>query len=448
MTTIPGRPRKRHRITPPPAIPTIPDDLLVSEIVARLPAAYLLRIRSVCRSWRAAVKDPAFIRRHLELSRARPPAILAISLPAAGDDDPEEEKEATAATPSPARAVVTVRAAHCDGLLAVTASTGVTAHTTVWNPAIMEFVAVPTASPNAGAGHFAMVTSVVTAIGFDSSTNGYVLSRFFYRVTRVFRDETRADTLVVEHDGVGHEVLRLGSGGWRLTEDAPFSIDDTVPPVSCARGGGAIYWAAMDPSSGDAGGEDDDDCDGDANVLLRFSLRDETFAVFPLPPGAGCVGRRDRVAELGGELCLARAAAPTAFDVWVAASAGRMEWSLRWHVDFYRPVGFVAPLAVDAGGVLLMSVDDEDVYRYDKQNRVLEKVADVQEVSRHVRWNWNGSRGEDDVVSSSCSTDAVQLLVPCVESLVSICSCSVTRARRDEATQHVSCVSPSVVNFS
>ncbi|CAN6234778.1 unnamed protein product [Urochloa humidicola] len=105
MTPIAWRPRKRHRITPPP---TIPDDLLVSEILARLPAAFLLRIRS----WRAAVKDPAFIRRHLELSRARPPAILAFSLPV-DDDDPGEEEEVTATSPAP---VVTIRAAHCDGL--------------------------------------------------------------------------------------------------------------------------------------------------------------------------------------------------------------------------------------------------------------------------------------------------------------------------------------------
>ncbi|CAL5017377.1 unnamed protein product [Urochloa decumbens] len=438
MTTIPGRPRKRHRITLPPAIPTIPDDLLVSEILTRLPASFLLRCaRSVCRSWRAAVKDPAFIRRHLELSRARPPAIIAISLPPTADDDhDDDEEEATTTTPPARAAVVTVRAAHCDGLVAVTTSTGVTARTTVWNPATMESVSVPTASPNAGAGHFTMVTSVAVAIGFDPSTNGYVLSRFFYRVTSAFRN---AGTLVVEHDGVGHEVLRIGSGAgaagaeWRLTEDAPFTIDDTVPPVSCARGGGAIYWAAMNPSSGDGCGEDavddDDDSDGDgggANVLLRFSVRDETFAAFPLPPGAGCVGRRDRVTELAGELCFARAVAPTGFDVWVAAAGGsgggEPEWSLRWHVDFYRPVCFVAPLAVGADGVLLMSVDDEDVYMYDKQNRVLEKVADVQEVSRHVRWNWNGSRGEDDAVCSSCS--AVRLLVPCVESLVSIYSCN------------------------
>ncbi|CAO2041987.1 unnamed protein product [Urochloa humidicola] len=433
MTTISRRPRKRHRITPPPAIPTIPDDLLVSEILVRLPAAFLLRSRSVCRSWRAAVKDPAFIRRHVELSRVTPPApvILAISLPPTADDDlgEENEEEATTATPTPARAVVTVRAAHCDGLVAVTASTGATARTTVWNPATMESVDVPTASPNAGAGLLAMVKSVVTAIGFDPSTNGYVLSRFFYRVTRVFRDELRPGTLVVEHDSVGHEVLRLGSGDrWRLTEDAPFPIDDTVPPVSCAHRG-AIYWAAMDPSGGGGGGGEDDDCDGEdddcdgggANVLLRFSVRDETFAAFPLPPGAGCVGWRDRVVELAGELCLARAAGPTAFDVWVAAaggSGGEPEWSLWWHVDFYRPVDFVAPLAVDGSGVLLMSVDDEDMYRYDKENKVLEKVADLQQVLRHVRWNWNGSRGEDDDVTPSCSAE--QLLVPCVESLVSI----------------------------
>ncbi|XP_034604679.1 uncharacterized protein [Setaria viridis] len=414
----PRRPRKRHRVTPtPPATAaTIPEDLLVSEVLARLPAESLLRSGSVvCRSWRAAVRDPAFIRRHLELSRARPPTMLAISWPMDEKEEDDDEEEATTVTPP---RVVSVRAAHCNGLVAVTASTGHTAHTTVWNPATMESVAVPTESPNVGP--FTMITSAVAAIGFDPRTNGYVLSRFFYRVNRIFTDG-RSGSVVVEYDDVGHEVLRLGAGagaGWRFTENAPFPIDDSVPPV-CVRG--AIYWAAMDPS---ASGEDDVDDDGIANILLRFSLRDETFAVFPLPPRVRSVGRRNRVAELAGELCHAHATAPTAFDVWVATGddePGRPAWWLRWHVDFYRPVDFVAPLAVDAGGVLLMSVDEEDMYRYDKRNRVLEKVADVQQVSRPVRWNGSGGRGEDDVIPS-CA--AAELLVPCVENLVSITSCN------------------------
>jgi F-box interacting protein len=400
---------------PPTAAVTIPDDLLVSEILVRLPAESLLRsCRSVCRSWRAAVKDPAFIRRHLELSRARPPTIIAISWSWPIDDD----EESTTTAP-PAR-VNSVCAAHCNGLIVVTASTGHTARTNVWNPATMESVAVPTKSPNVGP--FTMVTSVVAAIGFDPRTKGYVLSRFFYRVNRMFLDTGGHGSFVMEYDDVGHEVLRLGSGaGWRLTENAPFRIDDSVPPV-CVRG--AIYRAATDPS---ASGEEDDGGGGSANVLLRFSLRDETFAVIPLPPRVRSVGRRDRVAELAGELCYAHATGPTAFDVWLETSnddgeRGRPppKWSLRWHVDFYRPVDFIAPLAVDDGGVLLMSVEDEDLYKYDKRNRVLEKVADMQQVSRPVRWDGSGNRGEDGDESPSCA--AAELLVPCVDSLVSITS--------------------------
>ncbi|XP_052150766.1 putative F-box protein At1g33530 [Oryza glaberrima] len=79
------RKEKRRRITqyPAPAAAAaaapVPDDLLVSEILTRLPVKTLTRCKSVCRSWRAALEDPSFVRRHLELSRTRtPPSALVI----------------------------------------------------------------------------------------------------------------------------------------------------------------------------------------------------------------------------------------------------------------------------------------------------------------------------------------------------------------------------------
>ncbi|CAN6352130.1 unnamed protein product [Urochloa humidicola] len=71
------RPEKRRRHQDTAA--AFPDDMLVSEVLVRLPAKPLARCRCVCRSWRAGIAGAAFVRRHLDLSRAAaPPSVLAI----------------------------------------------------------------------------------------------------------------------------------------------------------------------------------------------------------------------------------------------------------------------------------------------------------------------------------------------------------------------------------
>ena len=61
---------KRRRQMMAASTSIIPDDLLVSEVLIRLPAKSVARCRCVCRSWRAGIAGAAFVRRHLELSRA------------------------------------------------------------------------------------------------------------------------------------------------------------------------------------------------------------------------------------------------------------------------------------------------------------------------------------------------------------------------------------------
>jgi hypothetical protein len=75
---------KRRRLTQSPAtsIAAIPEDLLASEVFSRLPVEDLLRIKSVCLSWHAAVADPAFVRCHLALSRSRSPPLTFCNTPA------------------------------------------------------------------------------------------------------------------------------------------------------------------------------------------------------------------------------------------------------------------------------------------------------------------------------------------------------------------------------
>ncbi|MCI54852.1 F-box/kelch-repeat protein, partial [Trifolium medium] len=54
-------------LTPAPALPTLPFDL-VSEILCRLPVKLLLQLRCLCKSLNSLISDPKFAKKHLRLS--------------------------------------------------------------------------------------------------------------------------------------------------------------------------------------------------------------------------------------------------------------------------------------------------------------------------------------------------------------------------------------------
>ncbi|KAF8776713.1 hypothetical protein HU200_003445 [Digitaria exilis] len=57
----------------------IPADLVISEVLVRLPIKSIVCCHCVCRSWCAAISGAAFVCRHRDLSRARPPRRLPCS---------------------------------------------------------------------------------------------------------------------------------------------------------------------------------------------------------------------------------------------------------------------------------------------------------------------------------------------------------------------------------
>ena len=80
-------PKRRRLMAPPPRSASaaaaaaagggfIPDDILFSEILVRLPAKCLVRFQSVCKLWRATIISTSFARRHLEHSRLRPSMVV------------------------------------------------------------------------------------------------------------------------------------------------------------------------------------------------------------------------------------------------------------------------------------------------------------------------------------------------------------------------------------
>ncbi|WVZ79002.1 hypothetical protein U9M48_026633 [Paspalum notatum var. saurae] len=53
------------------SVPKLPDEILVQEILVRLPVKCLVRCRSVCKAWRSMVLDPLFVCAHLGHSASK-----------------------------------------------------------------------------------------------------------------------------------------------------------------------------------------------------------------------------------------------------------------------------------------------------------------------------------------------------------------------------------------
>ncbi|CAN6242029.1 unnamed protein product [Urochloa humidicola] len=422
------RPVKRCRAAAPPPPSTIPEDLLFSDILPRLPVKSLVRFKCVCRSWRAAVeRDPALARRHLALSRAaaRPLSMLVVPRKELYDDDSDEDDEEeeisfhrlilSGSSNAPAGVELMFSKAwpegvrqdgvvptHCDGLVAV-AATG--DRVLVCNPATREFVALPPGSRDA----LDDASPAPVALGYDKRRNVYMVARCFYRKYDQSKDAVSGE-LTLDCD-VGHETFTLGSGGgssgcWELTGDPPHAVAPSTRPVCTAE---AFYWrtaaGVVKPSK-----------------LLRFGLRDRAFdAVMPFPPGADFAHGADHLTELGGMPCYVRPVTDTAFEFWVAGGGDgprtEWEWSLRCRVDFGgygESVGCDAMLVVAAAGdEMLVAADHRELYRCDARRGTVRRVVDMDELE------YESEKPEQDGSARDGET-YLHHVVPYVESLVSI----------------------------
>ncbi|EEC77165.1 hypothetical protein OsI_15638 [Oryza sativa Indica Group] len=330
------RQRRKHRQINPPhppaaatddaaAIPEapavaaaigIPDDVFFYHIFVNLPVRSLSRFRAVCRSWHAAVDDPALVRRHLELSSARQPPTSSLLAVASSEDvwDEALSDSDSESIPNGGRIARRIIPTHCDGLVAVATCGGATF---VCNPATQELVVLPPGTcgrsrrgPSPGS------TESTAAIGFDPWRNRC----FYYR---------KSGNHYPPVYNVGHEIFTLGGGagdGWRRTQDPPRAISPDGRPAACTRGGGTSFYWFID---------EHEPC-----ALLRFNLRDEAFDVVPCPPGCTAFTYDDRLADLAGELCYVhrvRTGVAT-HEVWMAAAAVddyEPEWWLRYRVDLW-----------------------------------------------------------------------------------------------------------------
>ncbi|XBI34197.1 hypothetical protein VPH35_120033 [Triticum aestivum] len=327
----------------------LPNELIVWEILVRLPVKSLWRIRCVCKDWRDTISgDPSFAQSHLHRLRKQKEKYHSLLIaprvyrkvvesridryevinPGLYLWEESRQHASTLLHDTSSFPVEETRIrhgfAHCDGLVLLPTE---------------DIVRLPW-SPNSIAPRRCRTHKGHQAFGFGRShrSNAYKAARFFYREKRAM-------------GGIGMEVFTIGKDHWHETAAQPpypFLVGRIATFFK-----GSLIWIVDQHSLM---------YEYDHLVLhdrarmscfVWFSLEDESFNIMTGPPrleGPDCC-----VAELNGELAVLRLA-PTygSVEIWMCADAeGNKPQQWEQHYAF----GFSSSVR------LLATFDDEIVYQ-------------------------------------------------------------------------------------
>ncbi|KAL6652736.1 hypothetical protein ACP70R_011661 [Stipagrostis hirtigluma subsp. patula] len=306
---------------PSPGV-SLPEEL-ITEVLLRLPARSLARLRCVRRSWDAEITSAGFVDRHLALAAAKPK----IAFVPVGDDHrflarwhQHMHLDQPFAVPMECGGCPRlVGAKACHGLVLVERRCGggdddpAAAFLSVCNPSTGGTMDLPALYRQAQSG-----VHVVAGIGFDAPAGQYMVVAHLRRPLSPRPSEAVPEAYCVVTLGVDRS--------WRFRFRRVPGHDDSALHYAFVDGGpvfadGCLHWTYSESSS-----------DDDVRVtrgILSFSLSDESFRqapqpAFPAPDAAGvgkcsvvsswreargrpvgCLGTAT-LAELGGSLCLVR----------------------------------------------------------------------------------------------------------------------------------------------
>ena len=217
--------------------------------------------------------------------------------------------------------------------------------------------------------------------------------------------------IYTEYD-VGHdEVLTLGDGRerleWKAAIDPPYPINARTP--ICLPG--FFYWSAVQSMA------DVDHGKLATDVILRFSMRDDTFTVHPNPPCRSCLSPNDLMCELSGKLCYVHSPSPCEVSIWLAQDGQNIiTWSLRCRVNLPIPrILRVFACASADQDMVFLSVDARHLFKCNLHDGSLETV-----VSMPYGLSYDHGEGVNFVLGSLPFS---HYMVPYVESLLRIGPC-------------------------
>ncbi|CAM0908923.1 unnamed protein product [Alopecurus aequalis] len=335
-----------------PPSPYLPHELIVSEILVRLPVTSLLRSRCVCKAWRDTVSgDTSFSQAHVyrhQPQKKRPSSLLIAPYIRILDGElfgkfatpglylwEENQQQDGVATLVHDMAWFPVKHwwqtrhgfAHCDGLVMLPGTKGTVR---VLNPATRRSLTLPWSPDSTW-----RVLEGRNAFGF-----GRVPSSGVYKVAHFFHHDSHTLSM-------GMEVFTVGDDRWRETAakpPCPFMEGRTATFFK-----GSLIWTVDFKSHAYHGTH----APG-ASDFVRFSLEDESFSVMAAPPWyPGPNYEESRLAELHGELTLSRLNKESV-EIWMCDD-----------VDDYNPPRWARRYVLNSSSCIhtICAFNDEIVFR-------------------------------------------------------------------------------------
>ncbi|CAL4889235.1 unnamed protein product [Urochloa decumbens] len=417
------RPSKRPRHGQ--EAPVLPDEVIVEQILTRVPAADTVRFQAVCRPWRAALTSDHFVHAYQAVrtaaAAAQPPEIVFFTRAAAGSTafyssrlKPTTPPRTCSPAPAPAaRELVTVgnlRANDlvlsgtkpCRGLTLLFQPRENAYH--VCNLSTGEHVSLPPCSPARKEITDGPYVLSSTGLRFDTAAGEHVVVRLFEDLSK----RQRCEVFGLRSGGGWHPLA-----GGRVPVPVPVPEHATKgligqPPVFLPAEG-CFYWHIYTSFYFDGSEERRF---ATPEPIMSLSVATGEFGWVRMPEERA--RHAFRLGELDGELCASvdMRLIVEQYELWVRTPAA--SWSLRCRVrlgSLPRPMrealsrgNRVLPLG-SWGGKILLGTSWHEVYAYEPESNGVDRVFSVQDfmdAPREPELLLNIAMHEETVASVRC----------------------------------------------
>ncbi|XP_061344338.1 F-box protein CPR1-like [Gastrolobium bilobum] len=319
---------------------------VISDILTRLPVIYLLRFRSVCKSWRSLIDNRRFISVHLK-NPIHTNLILSNDSDLYQIDFPNLNGAVPLNHPLMCYSNSITLLGSCNGLLCIC---NVADDIAFWNPSLRKYRILPCLPSTRRSDADASLLAVrVYGFGHESFAGDYKLVRILFLYdwhNRSFESQVK--------------LYSLRTNSWKTLPSMPYAL-------CCARTmgvfvGNALHWVVtrkLEPNQPD--------------LIVAFDLRLEVFLVVPLPEIGDEGNFEIDVALLGGCLCMIVNYQDTRVDVWLMKKYGSKDswckvFSLMKSREM-RSLKSVRPLGYSSdGSKVLLEQDRKKLFWYNMKD--------------------------------------------------------------------------------
>ncbi|KAJ4887222.1 putative F-box/kelch-repeat protein [Raphanus sativus] len=285
---------------------------LLEEILSRVPATTLIRLRPTCKQWNALLKDQIFTEKHHRKAPKQPlflmlkefricPVSVEIDLSVTAPSIEFKDALDLKGSHSSSQQVNIVEVIHCEGLLLCITKYN---KLVVWNPFLGETKWIQSSSR-----HYKKRSSFALGYRTNKSCRDYKILRYW--------QSYRSKDQVVEF-----EIYEFRSDSWRFLDG--ISLDYYIHGSGCVSLQGNTYWVASDRK------------DEISIFLLSFDFSTERFRRLNLPPVPPTMMlslvREEQISVLHMKYF------PLKMELWVTSNFGTeaaLSWSKSFEVDLH-----------------------------------------------------------------------------------------------------------------